>query len=111
MLELYSWGTIWPDDQDRLISFDPSCHSLITYMRLANIEHGLRTTTDPSISATGELPLLRDGNDLAESGYDHAVQYLKLQGFDLDHELTPRQKAESHAFITMIREHLVDVLA
>ncbi|KAJ1919994.1 hypothetical protein H4219_001655 [Mycoemilia scoparia] len=85
-------------------------HYVKTYLRLCNTNFGIRITGDPGVSATGSLPLLRDNNDLAESGYDHAIQYLERQGHNLDRSLSKIQKAEALAYSTMVREGFSDLL-
>ncbi|KAJ3045605.1 hypothetical protein HK097_001183 [Rhizophlyctis rosea] len=103
-IELYSWGPAWD-----LPTCDPFCLSIETYLSFSDIPWQVRECSNPSISPTGELPLLKDGA-VVKTGTADIIAHLKKRGEDLDHHLTTHQRAESQAFITLIEERLHNAL-
>lgn len=61
------------------------------------------------MSPTGELPVLRDGTRPV-AGVLSIIEYLKRKGLDLDSHLSPTQLSQSHTYISLISDKLIDAL-
>ncbi|KAJ3233515.1 metaxin 1 [Chytriomyces hyalinus] len=102
--ELFAWGPAWGLD-----SFDPFCMSVQCYLSLSCASWVCTKSSNPKISPSGELPLLRDGT-IPVAGRANIIRHLKRKGFDLDANLTPLQLAQSASFINLIETKLYDSL-
>ncbi|KAI9344402.1 hypothetical protein BDR26DRAFT_917367 [Obelidium mucronatum] len=100
--ELFSWGPAWG-----LSSFDPFCMSIQCYLSLSCANWINTKSTNPKISPSGELPLLRDGA-IPVAGTANIIRHLKRKGFDLDANLTPLQLAQSSSYINLIETKLYE---
>nr|KAJ3419356.1 cytosolic factor, phosphatidylinositol/phosphatidylcholine transfer protein [Polyrhizophydium stewartii] len=123
-LELFSWG---PGHD--LPSFDPFCLSIAAYLNLAGADWSINECRTPSISPN-ELPVLRVGAEPI-AGTFNIIRTLKSKagalagrlaahllhalrpacavhgpGLDLDSELSPRQRAESQAWVRSLDQPL-----
>ena len=77
-MELYAWGPGFG-----LPSFDPFCLSIEAYLGLCDVRWVLNTVSNPLISPSGELPLLKiDGEPIA--GTSSIIKVLKLRVFILN---------------------------
>ncbi|KAI8814573.1 hypothetical protein BJ742DRAFT_786017 [Cladochytrium replicatum] len=103
-LELLSYGPALS-----LPSFDPFCLAVQTYLNMAGVDWTLNDCNDPTVSSTGQLPVLRDGPE-AISGWSEAIAYVRAKGFDLDEHLSPLQKAEAEAYASLIENTLYDAM-
>ncbi|KAI8620507.1 hypothetical protein BC830DRAFT_1059198 [Chytriomyces sp. MP71] len=105
-LELFSWGPAWG-----LSSFDPFCMSIQSYLSLSGVDWTSTKSSNPKISPSGELPLLRDGT-IPISGRANIVRHLKRKacGYDLDADLSALQLAQSASYINLIETKLYDSL-
>lgn len=96
-LELHIWGPAFG-----LPSIDAECLAAIAYLRhcLRGEEWVLVASSDPSVSATSDLPALKSGS-LWISRYRNIVNYLKKYSTgesDLDRDLDSLQRADSIAY-------------
>ncbi|CAG8488865.1 9392_t:CDS:2, partial [Dentiscutata erythropus] len=104
MLCLYVWGSHWG-----LPSIDPACLSVISYLQLVSEEWKVVECSNPNISPTGELPVLRDGLNWI-TGVHNIISHLKKNGLNADENLTDKQKADSLAFASYLEESVYDIL-
>ncbi|KAJ3070427.1 metaxin 1 [Podochytrium sp. JEL0797] len=100
--ELFSWGPAWG-----LSSFDPFCMSIQCYLSLSCVNWISTKSSNPGISPSGELPLLRDST-IPVAGTANIIRHLKRKGYDLDANLTPLQIARSSSYITLIETKLYE---
>ncbi|KAH6562927.1 hypothetical protein BASA50_007452 [Batrachochytrium salamandrivorans] len=103
-LELFAWG-----EGLGLPSFDPFCLSIAAYLNLAGADWSFHECRTPSISPSGELPVLRAGVEPVV-GTSNIIHTLQSKGLDMDSELSPLERAESKAFISLIEDNLYDAL-
>ncbi|KAF0444830.1 Tom37 C-terminal domain-containing protein [Gigaspora margarita] len=104
MLYLYVWGSHWG-----LPSIDPACLSVISYLQLVSDEWKVVECSNPNVSPTGELPVLRDGLNWI-TGAHNIISHLKKNGLNVDENLNDKQKADSLAFSAYIEECVYDIL-
>ncbi|CAG8816077.1 24260_t:CDS:2, partial [Cetraspora pellucida] len=91
MLCLYIWGSSWG-----LPSIDPACLSVISYLQLVSDEWKVIECSNPNVSPTGELPILKDGLNWI-TGVHNIINHLKKNGLNADENLTDKHKADSLA--------------
>jgi glutathione S-transferase len=104
MLELYispgAWGTV---------STSPFCAKVAAYVKLAGIDHKLRTA-DFRRAPRGKIPYIRHG-DTVMGDSTHIIDYLKTTfGDPLDAHLTAAQRARGHLIKRTCEESLYWVL-
>ncbi|KAG9293878.1 hypothetical protein G9A89_019216 [Geosiphon pyriformis] len=105
MLELFIWGSSWD-----LPSIDPACLAIITCLQIFfSDEWGVIECNNPGLSPTGELPVLKDGNEWF-AGFDNIIKHLSKKGLEANQDLTAQQKAESAAFSALMQNFLYDAI-
>ncbi|KAJ3295222.1 hypothetical protein HDU76_006879 [Blyttiomyces sp. JEL0837] len=102
--ELFSWGPAW-----NLTSFDPACLSVQAYLNLVGANWVLNSCSNPNLSPSGELPMLRDGTRPI-AGVANIFAHLKTRGLDLDAHLTAEESAHCISYIALIEDRLYDAL-
>ncbi|KZF24215.1 hypothetical protein L228DRAFT_281314 [Xylona heveae TC161] len=109
-LELHIWGPAFS-----LPSIDAQCLAAIAYLTQAvPKDHWvLVASSDPSLSPTRELPVLKDGPTCI-SGFRNIIDYLRQCNGEwyLDRKLDAQQKADCTAFTSFIESNgqpLVDL--
>ncbi|KAJ3182277.1 metaxin 1 [Gaertneriomyces sp. JEL0708] len=105
-MELFAWGPAWKG----LPSFDPFCLSVEAYLQFSGVEWVVHECDNPRVSPTGELPMLCNLSSEPIVGATHIMRHLSRQGHDLDGHLSPRQKAQSIAYTSLIEDKLYDAL-
>ena len=103
-MELFAWGAGY-----NLPSFDPFCLSIEVYLNLCQINWTLNVVSNPLISPSGDLPLLKIGGEPI-TGTGSIIKVLKLRGHDLDSLLSTNELCESMAFESLIEDKLNDAL-
>ncbi|KAI8914176.1 hypothetical protein EDD86DRAFT_198657 [Gorgonomyces haynaldii] len=103
-MEVFAWGPGL--DQ---VSFDPKCLAILCLLQMNRAEFTLNEPRTASISPTGELPVIRVGFEILTS-LSEIQGLLQQYDLDLDHPLTPKQVADSRAFIAMIESIFYDAL-
>src|SRR5687767_11238947 len=101
VIAVHALGPIWGAP-----SPSPFVIKLLTWLRMAGVEHRLVPLRRPPQSATGKMPYITwaDGRMLADSSA--IIETLgKERGVDLDAHLDPRAKAEAHLIRRAIEEH------
>ncbi len=99
MLILYQFKRTWGNP-----NLSHFCCKTETYLRMAGIEHEVRTTL-PLSAPKGKLPYIRDGDlQLADSRF--IIQHLQARYRNLDEGLSPAEAALSLAMQRLIEEHL-----
>lgn len=97
-----------------LISFrpgfnDPSmsafCVKAMALLNMSGLDWQVEWADMPKDSPTGKLPALRSENQVIPDS-NLILSWLEGQGADLFPGLSTREKAQAHAFIRMIEEHL-----
>ena len=99
MLILYQFERTWGNP-----NLSHFCCKTETYLRMAGIEHEIRTTL-PLSAPKGKLPYIRDGKlKLADSRF--IIRHLQTTYRNLDEGLSPEEAALSLAMQRLIEEHL-----
>lgn len=105
MITLYQFPSFWG-----LPNVSPFCMKLETYLRMAQIPHDIRTTTNLRRAPKGKLPYITDG-DVILADTSCIIDYLvSTYGNSLDTHLTPLQYAEGIALQRLIEDHLYWVM-
>ncbi|KAJ3857024.1 outer mitochondrial membrane transport complex protein-domain-containing protein [Lentinula lateritia] len=79
MIELYVWPARWG-----LPSIDPASLSLIIYMQLVQpSKFMLVESVNPDLSPTGQLPFLKDGNEIIAPASSIISYLVEKNGFDI----------------------------
>ncbi|EGF81828.1 hypothetical protein BATDEDRAFT_23480 [Batrachochytrium dendrobatidis JAM81] len=102
--ELFAWSAGLD-----LPTFDPFCLSIAAYLNLVGADWSIHECNTPGISPNGELPVLRAGVELVAGTYS-IISTLQSKGLDMNSQLSPKDKAESQAFISLIESRLYDAL-
>ncbi|RKP26546.1 hypothetical protein SYNPS1DRAFT_27773 [Syncephalis pseudoplumigaleata] len=100
-LTLYSWAGRWG-----LPTVDPFCLGVLAYLSLSEAEWSTYNANDPTLSPSGELPLLKVGEHQLVAGSEDIIRQLQTMGYDLDAALTKEEQAEAIAYRTMV-EHVL----
>lgn len=99
MLTLYQFERTWGNP-----NLSHFCCKTETYLRMAGIEYGIKTTL-PLSAPKGKLPYIKDGDlELADSRF--IIQHLKTRYKDLDTGLSATDAALSLGMQRLIEEHL-----
>lgn len=82
----------------------PFCLKLMTYLRLADIPHNTHEILDPRKAPKQKLPFIVDkGVEIGDS--ELIISHLKNEhGDTLNRDLSPEQRATSHAYSVMLAE-------
>ncbi len=97
VLELHVWGS-----KTQISSFDAESIASAKYLSLMCEPYGyiVIPSSNTDISPTGKLPALRDG-EVVIGGYYNIVKYLKETGKDLDSWMTPKQRSQNTAYVSL----------
>ncbi|XP_065843265.1 metaxin-1-like [Oscarella lobularis] len=96
----------WPG-RDQLPSFDPLCLSVIAYSRFCAIpdsQAAFHKCTGYN-QYTSDLPIVYTG-DKAICGAHSVLDYFRSRGWNADYILKTKEKADTMAFLSLIRTHL-----
>lgn len=115
MLDLHVWGSAFG-----LPSIDPECLAIITYLHNASptTQWRIIPSNDPSLTPANQLPALHhDGAWIG--GFGPIVDYLTSSSAsspsqplcrNLDHDLTPSQRADALAYAAFLRASAAPLL-
>ncbi|KXS16968.1 hypothetical protein M427DRAFT_154105 [Gonapodya prolifera JEL478] len=88
---------------------DPFGLSVMVYLSVASVEFTVMESTEAALPPSGQLPSLQDGPYYV-SGTSKIFGHLKRKGYDLDTELSNKEKAECAAYTALIEDKLYDAL-
>ncbi|KAF9432828.1 hypothetical protein BGZ76_010258 [Entomortierella beljakovae] len=103
--ELYIYGGAFG-----LPSIDSQCLAMISYLSIvSHQEYTIVVCNDATLSPSGELPMLHDGNNWI-AGTNRIMAYLAKTGYNANEELTTEDLAKSVAYSTLADESLTDAI-
>ncbi|KAJ3317966.1 metaxin 1 [Blyttiomyces sp. JEL0837] len=79
------------------------------YLNFVGANWVLNSCSNPNLSPSGELPMLRDGTRPI-AGVANIFAHLKTRGLDLDAHLTAEESAHCISYIALIEDRLYDAL-
>eukprot|EP00033_Pygsuia_biforma_P003930 GCRY01004305.1.p1 GENE.GCRY01004305.1~~GCRY01004305.1.p1 ORF type:complete len:308 (-),score=12.02 GCRY01004305.1:185-1108(-) len=96
---LYQWGPKWG-----LPTMEPECLAVLAYTKFTCPAINCVECKNPKASPSGTLPFLSDGDTIVWGALD-VIEQFKVLGHNADVDLTPAQKGETRAFLTLLEEH------
>lgn len=106
MIKLYQWPA-----QEKLANSGIFCMKLESYLKLMKIDHTVTSTTSVGKSPKKTMPYIeKDGEFISDSRLIIEMLDAKMP-VPIDQHLTSEQRALSTAYIAMLENHLVQVLA
>jgi len=91
-------------------NYSPFCVKAEVLLKMSGLPYEIEWLDDPRKTPKGKLPMMRDGDKvIADSEF--IMRYLvDEKGVKFDEQLSPREKAQAHAFTKMIDERTYWVL-
>ncbi|CAM9486163.1 unnamed protein product [Lampetra planeri] len=103
-MELLCWRGAWG-----LPSVDSGCLIVMAYAHFSNAPVKLKKTGNPRESVTGCLPILKSGDETISKPLNILNCFRKEQ-YNADYDLSPKQGADTMAFVALIEEKLLPAL-
>jgi len=103
-ITLYSIEPAWG-----LANISPACLKLETWLRMTGVAYEI-APLDYTLAPKGKMPFVRIGDELMGDSTLIIERLSKELGKDLDAGLGPAERAVSHAFRRMLKEHLYWVM-
>ncbi|CAE1248533.1 MTX [Acanthosepion pharaonis] len=103
-IELDIWHGDWG-----LPTVEPKCLAVLTYCKFSGVPVIVRKTGNPLKSPSGELPVLRHGNEIQGTTED-ILNYLREHQWGCDNKLSNIQCADTIAFCSLLEEKLLPAI-
>jgi len=85
-------------------NYSPFCVKAEVLLKMAGLPYEIETLDDPRKTPKGKLPMLRDGDKIIADSEFIQRYLISEKGAKFDDYLSPREKAQAHAFGKMIDE-------
>eukprot|EP00088_Acartia_fossae_P016312 TRINITY_DN19127_c0_g1_i3.p1 TRINITY_DN19127_c0_g1~~TRINITY_DN19127_c0_g1_i3.p1 ORF type:complete len:341 (-),score=55.41 TRINITY_DN19127_c0_g1_i3:207-1229(-) len=107
-MELETWSEDWG-----LPSVEPECLKALAYAKFCGAPITQKQTDNPFWSSSGNLPVFSHASSTTNTkltDFSAIVKHLAICNYSTDHNLTAKQRAETDAFINLIKEKLSPAL-